>query len=298
MSDYRNSVEFSSYYCSKGWSLDSLGDTNILFKQLPLIGNVIRIQRGPLSTTIADLDEYAKSKNVIAAAIEPDITTDHHKFISFEAELASNGYTDLNLFLSPTKTTHIDLRKTETDLLASFDHDIRKTISNNQQIEFKYVSTFDEIYTLLKSAGTTGQYYVQTYKNWLLQWKDFGADLRMVLAYKNGELLGGNMYLINYPTAFGLFLPSTEVGKNLKVSASLIWKAIQNAKNEGCITFDLNGLYDERYNSPKAWKGLSQFKKKFNGHEIMYMHPKVKVFSGLLKPLKKSKMLWIFFTTL
>lgn len=59
-------------------------------------------------------------------------------------------------------------------------------------------------------------------------------------------------------------------GLSCHLPYSMMWEAIVVAKEAGCRVLDLDGVYDERFNAPISWKGLSVFKKKFGGVEVEY----------------------------
>lgn len=297
MEDYRQSEEYSQYYSNKGWNVEKVGNTRVLIKNIPLIGSFIKIQRGSANTSLVDIDNYAKRNKALLVVIEPNIKTEDARYKSFELELTNYGYNNLNIFLSPTKTTYIDLNQKEEDILASFDQDIRKGLRKNthKNITFKIVKDIEEIYSVLHEAGHKQNIFIQTLDDWKNKWGLFGDQIQVILAYLDGTLLGGNMFTIKPPVAYGLFLPTTELGKENKIAATLIWEAVKLTKESGCTQFDLNGLYDDRYNLPKRWQGLTAFKRKFNGREVEFMHPKVKVYSKYFKPLGWLGLFWMFF---
>jgi len=297
MGDYRQSDAYCEYFSKKGLVTDSIGATRALSKHVPLIGTVIRIQRGSANTPIADIDAFAKKHSAAMLFIETDGVSESALYAKDVAEFTRLGFTDINFFLSPTKTTRINLLESESAILAGFDRDIRKHLKLNSEkgITFKTTDCMEEFYNLVTEASHRGKYFVQPFSGWKNKWSPFGNQVRFILAYLDGKLLGGNMFTVQPPYAFGLSLPSTEFGRNHQISATLIWEGLLCAKSLGCSEFDLNGLYDERYKAPKKWLGLTAFKRKFRGHEVEFMHPKIKVYKWYLKPLEKLGLLWMFF---
>ncbi len=287
MSDYRQSEEYSRYFSKKGWVVETVGPTKVLIKKIPWIGSMIKIQRCPANTPLAKIEKIAKENKALFVAIEPDVKTEDGYYAELEKILKLGGYKDLNFFFSPTKTSYIDLTKSEKSILSSFDRDIRKSLRRNlkKDISIRPANNIEEFYSLLYEAGRHRNFFVQTFSDWKDQWGSFGNQAQAVLAYLDGELLGGNMLIIKPPVAFGLFLPTTESGRHNRIASTLIWEGLKLAKRNGCTSFDLDGLYDDRYNSPKKWRGITAFKRKFKGHEVEFMHSKVKIYSWYLKPL-------------
>ena len=287
MADYRQSEEYGHYFSKKGWLVERAGPSIVLIKKIPLLGSIIKIQRCPATISLAEIEKIAKENKALFVSIEPDIKTEDNQYAEYEQTLKRNGYKDLNLFLCPTKTAYIDLTKSEEAILSGFDQDIRKSIRRNQDkdISFRPADDPDEFYTLLSEAGHRRNFFVQTFSDWRDQWGSFGSQAKVILAYLDGKLLGGNMSLMKPPVAFGLFLPTTEFGRENQMAATLIWEGLKLAKRSDCTAFDLDGLYDDRYKSPKKWRGLTAFKRKFKGHEVEFMHPKIKIYAWYLKPL-------------
>ena len=287
MTDYRQSEQYSQYFSKKGWVVEKIGATLVLIKKLPWIGSIIKIQRGDADTSLVEVEKMARENKALFTVIEPDIKTENPRYTQLEQTFKLNGYKDLSFFLSPTKTAYIDLSKSEENILSSFDKDIRKSLRRNlkKAISFRLSSNLEEFYSLLYEAGTRRHFSVQALSDWKDQWGSFGSQAQIILSFLDGELLGGNMFLVNPPAAFGLFLPTTENGRSIQIAATLIWEGLKLAKKKGCASFDLDGLYDDRYKSPKKWRGVTTFKRKFNGHEVEFMRSKVKIYAWYLKPL-------------
>ena len=287
MADYRQSEEYSQYFSKKGWIVERIESTLVLIKKIPWIGSIIKIQRCCADVPLAEIERITKKNGALFVVIEPDIKTEDTGYTPLEQIFKLNGYKDLNFFLSPTKTAYIDLSKSEENILSSFDKDIRKSLRRNLKkgISFRLSSNLEEFYSLLYEAGKRRNFSVQTFSDWKDQWGSFGRQAQIILAFADGNILGGNMFITKPPVAFGLFLPTTEYGRSTRIAATLIWEGLKLAKRDGCTSFDLDGLYDDRYKSPKKWRGVTTFKRKFNGHEVEFMRPKVKIYSWFLKPL-------------
>lgn len=287
MVDYRQSEEYGRYFSKKGWLVENVGETLVLIKKIPWIGSIIKIQRCSGEISLVEIEKMARKNRALFVVIEPDIKTEDAYYTKLEQIFKLSGYKDLNYFLSPTKTAYIDLSKSEENILSSFDKDILRSLIRNlkKDISFRLSSNLEEFYSLLDEAGKRRNFSVQSFSDWRDQWGSFGRQTPIILAFLDGELLGGNMFLIKPPAAFGLFLPTTEYGRSTRIAASLIWEGLKLAKSHGCTSFDLDGLYDVRYKSPKKWRGVTTFKRKFNGHEVEFMRPKVKVYAWYLKPL-------------
>jgi hypothetical protein len=296
MEGYRQSEEYYQHFSKKGWAIEKIGSTNVQLKRIPWVGSIVVIKRCPENPSLTEIEDYSIHNKALLTIVDLAIATEDSNYTELEKLFISKGFNDIDLFLSPTKTSYIDLSRSESELLAGFDGEICRSIRINfdNHIVFKTTSGIGNFYPLLLEAAHRGNYYIQNQQDWTDKWKPFGDQIRSIFAYLDGELVGGNMSIIKSPFASGLFLPTTELGRSKKVAASLIWEGFKQAKNAGCVSFDLDGLYDERYKSPKKWLGLTAFKKQFGGHDVGFMHPKVKIYSKYIKPFERFIPLWMF----
>lgn len=286
MGHYRQSEEYNQYFAKNGRVVERIGSTLVLVRKIPLLGSIIKIQRCPTDVPFTEIERLAKVHKALCVIIDADTKTEDASYSQLEQAFKSNGYRDLSFVLCPTKTAYLDLTKSEASLLASFDQDIRRYIKRNQNkgVTTRVTKSFGELYPLLREAGRRRHFFVQSLSDWTSQWGSFGKQAKIILAYQNGELLGGNMSLVRPPLGFGLFLPTTEKGRRAHAAPTLVWEALKLAKMAGCTSFDLDGLYDARYGSPKKWLGLTAFKRKFRGHEVEFIHAKIKIYAWYLKP--------------
>lgn len=288
MAHYRQSEEYNQYLAKNGWVIERVGSTLVLIRKIPFLGSIIKIQRCPTDIPFAEIEKLAKAYRALYVIIEASTKTEDANYPTLEQAFKADGYRDLSFALCPTKTSCIDLTKSEASLLAGFDRDIRRCLKRNSEkgITTRVTESAGELYPLLREAGRRRHFFVQPPADWQSQWGSFGKNAKIILAYQNGELLGGNMSLIKPPLGFGLFLPTTEKGKRAHVAPTLVWEGLKLAKAAGCTSFDLDGIYDARYGSPKKWLGLTAFKRKFRGHEVEFIPAKIKIYAWYIKPFR------------
>lgn len=286
MNDYRQSPEYNRYFLANSWLVQKAGSATVLIKTIPLLGSVMKIKRCPADIDLASVELLAKKHSAILIKIEADIKTIDKGYEPLEREFGRFGYWNSNLPYCPTKTSYIDLARNEGELLKSFDHDARASIKRNEVsgITTSRVPDINEIYPLLEYAGKSQHFIFQKRDDWRTQWEAFGSKAKLLLAYDGKELLGGNLFIIEAGKAFGIFLPLSKNGRQKGAACTLLWEGFKWAKAEGCKIFDLEGIYDARYGSPKAWRGLTVFKRKFRGREVEFMRAKVKARVWYLKP--------------
>jgi hypothetical protein len=273
-----------------------LGSNKVLIKNILFGKSILKVQKASPDISLSKIDELAHELNACFALVEVDVATESSQYNSVERSLAEADYKDINFVLSPTKTAYIDISKDADTIFQGFDRDIRRSILKNRDnnIYYQLTTDLDFFYSVLKDFSLVKHLFMSGKQDWLAKWQPFEAKMRLILAYKGTELLGGNMLIITPPYAYGIFIPTTKLGKKHNITASLIWEGIKQAKAANCVRFDLNGMYDARNNAPIQWLGLSKFKKKFRGREVEFLRPKVKVYSPYFKVLRKLGMLWLF----
>lgn len=286
MADYRQSEEYNQYFATHGWIVERAGSVAVLVRKLPLLGAVIKIKRCPKEIDLGLVESLAKKYRAGLIKIEADVNFYDQNYEILEGQFRESGYSNSKLSYSPTKTSYIDLTKSQSDLFLGFDSDVQKNIKRNEKkgIRVKTAENIEDIYPLIEYAGKSRHFIFQKYSDWKSQWKAFNRKAKVLMAYDGENILGGNMFIIQDSKAYGIFLPLFEAGRKENAAYTLMWEGFKVAKSEGCQIFDLEGIYDARYGSPKSWLGLTNFKRKFNGKEIEFMRSKVKARVWYLKP--------------
>lgn len=286
MADYRQLAEYNRYFAKRGWLVEKAGAAVLLVKKIPLLGSVIKIKRCPPEIDFAAIEKAAEKHKALVVKIEVDIRDGERGCARLEEDFSQQGYVNSRFVFCPTKTAYIDLSLSEEELLASFDRDVRRHLkrSRDNGIKVERQTSLTNFYALLAAAGRERHFVVQKHQDWQDQWGALQKQALVVLASKDGEWLGGNFSLLVPPRSYGIFLPLTAAGRKAGAAYPLLWEGFVGAKERGCQSFDLEGLYDKRYGQPQEWRGLTAFKRKFRGQEREFMRAKVKVRSWYLKP--------------
>ncbi len=271
--DYRQCGEYNDFFKTQGWVVEKIGNTFILIRHLPLVGAVIKIQRGDPEISLQKIDEVAKRHRAFLVKLEPNLETNDPRAPSVLRNLKNFGCEESSWALCPTRTIHIDLRPDLDEILAQTKKDVRRYLKKNQgkNFEFRRDKGLEEFYPLLQKAGEAKGYHVPKVEELKLRWGAFGSDLKLLLGYKEGKLLGGSLTLCRGETAAGIYMATSKEGLTEHFPYSLMWESIKLSKQAGCELLDLDGIYDPRYQTHKAWKGLTQFKKKFGGREVEFV---------------------------
>lgn len=271
--DYRQYIEYNNFFEKLGWIVEKVNGTFILIRHLPLIGSVIKIQRYDPQIPLSKIDEAAKRHRAFLVKLEPNLETSDPKAPAILEQLKDFGYRNSSWALCPTRTIQIDLRPDLDRLLAQTKKDVRRYLGKNREknFEFRRDRGLEDFYFLLRKAGKTKGYPVPKIEELKMRWEAFGREMKILLGYRQGKLLGGSLTLCRDEAAAGIYMATSKEGLAQHFSYSLMWESIKLSKEAGCRILDLDGIYDPRYRNRKAWKGLTEFKKKFGGREIEFV---------------------------
>ncbi len=277
--DYRQSAEYNHFFETKGWAVEKIDETFVLIKHLPLVGSVVKIQRCDPEISLSKVDELAKKHRAFLIKIEPNLETNDPRAPAILERLKNFGYQESGWALCPTKTIHLDLTSDLDEVLAQTKKDVRRYLKRNQEksFEFRQDKCLEDFYPLLQKAGKAKGYAVPEIKELKSRWEAFGSDLKMLLGYEDGNLLGGSLTICRDEVAAGIYMATSKEGLAEHFPYSLMWESIKLSKEAGCLTLDLDGIYDPRYRLRQSWKGLTEFKKKFGGREIEFVGSFTKV---------------------
>ena len=239
----------------------------ILKKKIPLLGTVVRINRGPifLSDEIS-VEMKCKVIEAVVSQLKKDsllvqIAPEIEESIEVETQLKKLGFKRLSN--TPWSSGKIDLSITEDDLLMSLNgkwrNCYRKGVKMGVQIsnvsgsarELKnLLEEYKNLQTKKDFSGLTGSLIDSLAKKEDPLWKFniFKAQ------DKNGILLGYVVTVDHGDTSIYLIGITTNEGRKLQANYVMLWEGIINAKKSGSSQFDIGGLTSE---TPK---GVAHFK--------------------------------------
>lgn len=263
MQDLRQTKQFSRFLQKIGWVYEEKDGVYYAIRKLGFLGSVMKIQRPKMIDFefIANLQKTYRAFNII---VEPISET-------YSKELIAHGYKKSKTPFLPSKTIHIDLRKSENQLLRDLNQKTRYNIKIAQKrgvVIKESISIVEFSKAWHDSARHRGMYFSQ-HKEIVSMWKSFKGKRDLLFAYHNKQLLGGIMIVYSNEVGYYMYAYSSKLGKKLFTPTLLAWHAIQIVKSKDYNVFDFEGIYDERFPLP-SWKGFSRFKKGFGGKEVEY----------------------------
>jgi hypothetical protein len=269
MRDIRQTKNYAEYLTSQGWIVERLNDVNYFVKKIPILGSVLKIQR-PEKLDIKTINHLVSKYRPFQIIIEPDKEAD----VSW---LIDNGYKQGTPFL-PSKTIHLDLTQTKSDIFRNFSKDCKYSIKRGEGIETKECSTPSDIKKFHNAWKMSVNFnrYVPSLESLLKLKKSFPQNHSLFLTShnKSGSIIGGAIFTIsshdvsNYIICYWQGF-TNKAGRTSLSQYSLLHQGILWGKNMGCKIFDFEGIYDERFPN-KSWLGFTHFKKQFGGTEVLY----------------------------
>lgn len=286
--DYRQLKEYNEFYRKKGWVVDNLSGNFILIKRFPILGSIIKIKRCSRSLDLSGLEKMIFSYNAFLVKIEYDLAINDSDYPTILANLQKFGYLPSRFVFSPTKTSIIDLSPDLDVVVSNFDRDVRRNLRQKADKNIQFINTsIDDFYPLLKDSALKHRFAIDNTSDWFNFWREQEKWITTTIGYVNGEIGGGTMVLAEGETAFGIFFALNDLGREAKLSYSLMFEAFKTAKEKGSQFFDLEGIYDARYGKPKEWIGLTAFKNKFKGREVEFIPAMAKSSNILVRQLIK-----------
>ncbi|KKR10390.1 MAG: Methicillin resistance protein [Microgenomates group bacterium GW2011_GWA2_39_19] len=281
MIDLRQTKEYANYMEKIGWQVEKIQNPNvkiqIFIRKIPLLGKVVKIQR-PQFISKETIDEILISQKPIALYVEPPL-------LPLFSPLSQFSHSS-SCFLPP-KTIHIDLKKTEKELLAGMKIKTRYNIKIAKKRGVVVIKSMDidKFCNLWKSAARKRGMWLPLGKEITSLFESFGLNAHILLAYHDDQPLGGILLICTKDICYYMYACSTPEGKKLFAPTLLAWEAIKLAKKKGCKIFDFEGVYDERYSQTKSWKGFTKFKEGFGGEIATYPETLVKYSNPIVKLL-------------
>ena len=274
MVDLRQTPQYARYMKALGWETvvtplrSSVVRNRIYIKRILLIGNIAKLQR-PQKLDFKQIKSLIETRKLSVLYIEPSA--------EISSKLAQVSFKEAKSAFLPSKTIHIDLTKSEEQLLKEMKPKTRYNIkiASKRRVVVRKSQDIAVFINLWKSSARRRLALPQSNEIRAL-WQAFGNRANLLLAYKEKNLIAGVLTARSPDTTFYMYAGSNKEGNKLFAPTLAAWEAIRLAKKLRCKTFDFEGIYDPRYSSTKSWRGFTRFKEGFGGKVIEY--PKTLVY--------------------
>jgi len=229
-----------------------------------------------LSELAEKLKPFFAQKPVFLRFDPPWYSKDGSFFSDSEAELfLSQGLKKAAAPVQPPDTVLVDLSATPEKILDGMKPKWRYNISlaqkKNVTINSSGAEELGAFYRLLKETADRDGILIHSedYYKTLFEicGRHSGLTLRLYTADHEGETIAAVIVLFRGEHAVYLYGASSNGKRNLMPAYALQWKAMRDAKEAGCVCYDLFGIPpDGDPNHPMA--GLYRFKTGFGGKII------------------------------
>ncbi|MGC9048779.1 MAG: lipid II:glycine glycyltransferase FemX [Patescibacteria group bacterium] len=244
------------------------GQSLVIKHQLPFSKNYLYCPRGPLLNSwdkkilelfIKEITELAKKEKSIFLRFEPPVVS-KFEIQNFKFKKVAD--------LQPSKTTILNLSKSEEELLSTMHYKTRYNIRlakrQGVQIREGKGNEIEKFLKLLHQTARRNKFrpYSDNYYHQLLSFNQ--NFVKLFLAEYKDKVLAANIIIFFADTTTYVHGASSDEAKNLMASHLLQWDVICQAKKLGYQFYDFWGIDENK------WPGITRFKRGFGGEEIKY----------------------------
>jgi len=249
----------------------------VLFRSLPGGLTIAYIPRGPVGRNWdrlwPEIDIACQQKRAIFLKIEPDVwETDHNNIIDWLPQGCHPSKS-----IQASRTIVIDLAPSIDEILNKMKPKTRYNIrlAEKKEIEVKFSDDIPGFFTLMEITGERDSFGIHNQAYFQAAYELFQPDrsCQLLMAYFENRPIAGLMVYKQGKRAWYLYGASNELERNRMPTYLLQWKAMQWAKEEGCLEYDLWGIPDSEEDVLEAnfeknrtglW-GVYRFKRGFGG---------------------------------
>lgn len=265
-----------------------VGAAQVLIRRLPApFRSIAYIPRGPVGGGTYD----AEFLELIAALVKRDYKSVTLSIEPFSREYdAPKGWIRSKNSVLPAETILLDLKKSESDLLAAMAKKTRQYIrkSASEGIDIRMVRSKEDLEACLhiyKQTAERAGFNLHSYQYYTDVFHLMGEHSPVFAAYLEGQPIAFLWVAMSADTAYELYGGMNEDGQRLRANYALKWHVIRKAKEWGVSQYDFGGL---------VVGGVSVFKQGWSESETMLsgtydypLSPLYSVWSSLLPKAKK-----------
>jgi peptidoglycan pentaglycine glycine transferase (the first glycine) len=240
--------------------------------------------RGPIFTTNKEDNNRAQIIDAFAKAVKTHARREKSIFLRVEpAWLAHDkhnladalrqvGFTVSNHHMQPAQTRTIDLTLSEDEILAQMKQKARYNIRLAARKGVIIESTtsaqaIDDFYRLLAQTTSRNEFagHEKSYYRYMIEELGKHNMITIYQAKVENEIIASIIVAFHQASAIYLHGASSYEHRKLMAPYLLQWKAIQDAKQRGCATYDFWGVAPEGASTDHRWAGVTRFKDGFGG---------------------------------
>ena len=255
----------------------TVGAALVIRRRLPFPGlSIMYVPKGPcvdprdpdaLQALLRALKHLAHAQGALFLKIDPDLTAEHTQALEV---LHEEGFLPSEEQVQLRNTMIVDLRPSETDLLARMNQSTRRNINlamrSRVEIVEAGIDDLPRFYQLYQETAQRDGFILRSYQYYEHLWRLFlpGGMARAFLARWQGQVLAGCLVLRLGNKAWYLLGASQSQMRELRPNQLLQWEAMRWARSAGAEAYDMWGLPEVLEPGQPMW-GLYQFKRGFGG---------------------------------
>lgn len=257
MKDIRQSDNYAEYLARIGWDVQSINDSYVYIKKIPVLGSVIKFQRIN-NVQLPELERIAAKNRAYQIVIEP--------VRQQSAEiLKARGYVLSKEPFLVTKTIHVDITKSPRDIYEQMEKRTRRDVRTTTDIKTYDITNIEQFHKAWEKSINYKKTippieHIHALKH------SFKNDCSILITPNASS---GAIFLFANNTGYYWYAFSNEQGRKEKAQYKLLWAGMNWAKEKGGEKFDMEGVYDKKF-PIKSWKGFSKFKQGFGGKEVEF----------------------------
>jgi peptidoglycan pentaglycine glycine transferase (the first glycine) len=223
----------------------------LLLNDLPLVGPVAYVPRGPLSVAghddavervLESIDDLAARERIIQLKLQPP--ADRADVVPL---LLERGYVESDLEVAPFATLRVDVQRPPEEILADMRKGHRSNVRKSERkgVTTRVASTDADFELFIELARATSQrqgfplYPVEYYET---IWREFGERSRIQFAEHEGRTIAGILLIaVSDTTAYKVGGWSGE-RTNIHPNELNHFKAMEWARERGCRWYDFEGI--------------------------------------------------------
>jgi lipid II:glycine glycyltransferase (peptidoglycan interpeptide bridge formation enzyme) len=266
--DLRQTKEFADFMKLCEWKVEKIGPNYAYLKKVLFLPPLIlKIPYPEPPVAFREIETMVNKYRPFSVQIQPQ---------KYELGFKKHGYHLSHSSGHVTKTVQLDLTQPIDKIMANFEKDTRYSIKKAQERNIKILRYYDieEVEKFHQSwkKSVSWKRYVPSLNTLTKLKKAFGKKAIFLVVQnssQNRSIIAGTVILLTNKTAYYYYAFTAKEGRKKFAQYLLVLEAIKLAKKLGCLIFDFEGIFDERF-PIKSWKGFTHFKQKFGGKEVEY----------------------------
>lgn len=273
--DLRQTEVYARYMSMHGWEVLGTSGRWAYRKRLPGGFSIVKAQRvdcGEIEKLVARWEKETASGYI---KIEPNIDlSDGEQVEELDERLRRMGFRPDKWPLLPSTTTEIDLQtpwdNVEEEFSVLAKRNIKKAKGHGLVIE---IGDEKKFYEQWKAWSKRRRVPILSEEQWKRLLEAFGTEGVVMNCMEKDVWVGGVLLLKAGERMYYYQAASNERGHEVRAADYLVYEGLKLAKKMGCVTWDFEGIADERFagTNSKDWQGFGKFKLKFGGKVKRYM---------------------------